>query len=192
MTSIATKRGDGGQTSLACGTRVSKSSLCVETCGTVDELNSAIGFARSICEDERVCASVLRIQCDLFKVAGVLATSARAREGTSPLDLASVEMLTDQVHLLENSKDVVVDWAVSGGNPASAAFDVARTICRRAERCAVRLRESGEKVAPEVLSYLNRLSDLLWLFGRKLENSRGESSLRRASGKEGMPWSRAW
>jgi cob(I)alamin adenosyltransferase len=190
--SIATKHGDGGQTSLIGGTRVSKSSLRVEAYGTVDELNSAIGFARSICDDESICATALRIQSELFKVGSILATPAGARTGELPFDAASLDTLTDEVHALENSGEVLIDWAVPGGSPAGAAFDVARTICRRAERCVVRLAESGEDIGPLVLSYLNRLSDLLWLLGRKLDTTPGESSLRRLNAKEWPRWSRAW
>lgn len=192
MASIATKRGDRGQTSLIGGARVSKSALRVEAYGTVDELNSAIGFARSICDDEPVRESALRIQRELFNVGAILATPAGARNAPAPLDVASVDLLTAEVHSLESSKDIVMDWSVPGGNPAGAAFDVARTICRRAERCVVRLSESGEEVAPVILSYLNRLSDLLWLFGRKLDGPAEKSLLRNLNGKVGPRWSRAW
>lgn len=192
MASIATKQGDRGQTSLIGGVRVSKSSLRVETYGTVDELNSAIGFARSICEDEPVCESALRIQRELFNVAAILAAPAGSRKVFIPLDPASLDMLTAEVHSLENSKEIVIDWSVPGGSPVSAAFDMARTICRRAERCVVRLNESEESVDVTVLAYLNRLSDLLWLFGRKLEGSPGKSLLRNLNDKEGPRWSRAW
>lgn len=193
MSSIATKRGDSGQTSLVGGVRVSKSALRVETYGTVDELNSAIGFARSISEDREVCASALRIQRELFTLGSLLATPAGCRQGPSPLDPATLDTLTGEVHALEESKEILLDWSIPGGHPAGAAFDVARTVCRRAERCVVRLSESGEEVPPVVLSYLNRLSDLLWLFGRKLEGAEGEqSSLRSANAKEGNRWSRAW
>lgn len=193
MSSIATKRGDGGETSLVGGVRVSKSALRVEAYGTVDELNSAIGFARSISDNQDICASALRIQRELFTLGSMLATPAGSRKGPAPLDPATVEALTAEVHALEESNEIVLDWSVPGGCPDGAAFDVARTICRRAERCAVRLMESGDEVPPVVLSYLNRLSDLLWLFGRKLEGAGGEqSALRSLNGKQGNRWSRAW
>jgi cob(I)alamin adenosyltransferase len=193
MTSIATKHGDRGQTSLIGGTRVSKSSLRVEAYGTVDELNSAIGFARSICDDQSVCESALKIQRELFNLGASLATPADARKSPLPLSAASLDALTAEVHALENSKEIKIDWSVPGGSPASAAFDMARTICRRAERCVVRLSESEEAVEPLVLSYLNRLSDLLWLFGRKLDgNSADQSLLRTLNRKQGPGWSRAW
>ena len=193
MSSIATKRGDGGETGLVGGVRVSKASLRVETYGTVDELNSSIGFARSISDNPEICTAALRIQRELFTLGSMLATPAGSRKGPSPLDPATVDTLTAEVHALEESNEIVLDWSVPGGCPSGAAFDVARTICRRAERCVVRLQESGDEVPPVALSYLNRLSDLLWLFGRKLEGAAGDqSALRSLNGKQGNRWSRAW
>jgi cob(I)alamin adenosyltransferase len=84
------------------------------------------------------------------------------------------------------------DWSVPGGDPAGAFYDLARTVCRRAERCVVRLGEE-EELAPHVLAYLNRLSDLLWLFGRKLEvDAQAQAALRELNDKPGPRWSRAW
>ncbi len=193
MSSISTKTGDSGQTSLAGGGRVSKASLRVESYGTVDELNSALGFARSISDDEEIASQTKLIQQDLFKLGATLATAMANRKGESPVTAEMVETLTDKVHQLETTEGIVSDWAVSGEHPAGAAYDVARTICRRAERCIVRLSESGEAVEPNVLAYLNRLSDLLWLFGRKLEGGAGaRSSLREIGVKSGSRWSKAW
>jgi cob(I)alamin adenosyltransferase len=193
MGSIATKRGDGGQTSLAGGIRVSKSSLRVETYGNVDELNSALGFARSICEDESLRESTLRIQRELFRAGSSLATPSAGPKPAVAVESALVDALTAEVHQLEAMEGMLSDWSVSGATPAGAAFDLARTICRRAERGVVRLMESGEDIQPEILPYLNRLSDLLWLFGRKIDKGSGEqSSLREMNGKTGARWSRAW
>ena len=193
MSSISTKTGDGGQTSLAGGGRVSKASLRVESYGTVDELNSALGFARSISDDEEIARQTKLIQQELFKLGATLATPIANRKGQSPVTPEMVEALTDKVHQLETMEGILSDWAVSGEHPAGAAYDVARTICRRAERCIVRLIESGEAVEPNVLAYLNRLSDLLWLFSRKLEASAGaSSSLRTMNAKGGSRWSKAW
>jgi len=193
LTSIATKRGDCGETSLIGGARVSKSALRVETYGTVDELNSAMGFARSICDDSAICHSALRIQRELFTLGAMLATPAGNRKAPMLLNPVAVETLTDEVYALEASKEIQLDWSVPGGHPAGAAFDLARTVCRRAERCVVRLKESGEEIDPAILAYLNRLSDLLWLFGRKLEAEKGQqSSLRSLNAKGCNSWSRAW
>ena len=193
MTSIATKKGDGGQTSLTGGQRVSKSSIHVEAYGTVDELNSAMGFARSICEDASLRDRTRTIQQELFKVGSALATPPENRKGNPPLNIAMIDALTDQVHELEAIEGMLSDWSIPGEHAAAAAYDIARTVCRRAERCVVRLIDSGEVVNDNVLPYLNRLSDLLWLFGRKLELDAGVSgSLRDANRKSGPSWSRAW
>jgi len=193
MRSIATTRGDGGQTGLVGGTRVSKSSLRVEAYGTVDELNSALGFARSICEDAELRELTLAIQRELFQVGSALATPPESVKARVPVTPEMVDRLTIEVHRIEAIEGVLSDWSLPGASTPAAAFDVARTICRRAERGVVRLIETGEQTAPAVLPYLNRLSDLLWLVGRKIERDAGVSgSLRRMTGKEGNRWSRAW
>ena len=191
--SIATTRGDGGQTSLAGGIRVSKSSARVEAYGSVDELNSALGLARSMCEDPDLREWTELIQRELFRVGSALATPPASRKGQTPVTLEMVDALTRQVHEIEAMEGLLSDWSVPGGHKAGAAYDLARAICRRAERCVVRLVEAGETVEPSILAYLNRLSDLLWLFGRKLEVAAGvSSSLRQLNDKEGPRWSRAW
>jgi cob(I)alamin adenosyltransferase len=193
MSSIATKKGDSGQTSLTGGVRVSKSSTRVEAYGTIDELNSAMGFARSICENADLRERSKLIQRELFQVGSALATPPEKRKGEVPVNEAMVEALTRQVHELEAIPGMLSDWSIPGEHPAAAAFDVARTICRRAERCVVRLADTGEAVEPNVIAYINRLSDLLWLFGRKLEVDAGVSgSLRDANAKSGPRWSKAW
>lgn len=193
MKSISTMRGDGGQTSLAGGIRVSKASVRVETYGTIDELNASLGFARSICEDAGIAATTKRIQQELFRIGSALATPAESPKPQIVLDQALVEQLTVDVHQIEAIDGILADWSLPGEHRTAAAFDVARTICRRAERALVRLEESGAAVQPAILAYVNRLSDLLWLFGRKIEHDAGVSgSLRDATGKTGNRFSRAW
>ena len=193
MGSIATTRGDNGLTSLAGGIRVSKGSQRVEAYGTVDELNSTLGFARSICGDPHIVDLVSDIQRELFKVGSALATPPESPKPPVPIDDEMVERLTKEVHRLEAIEGILSDWSVPGALSVAAAFDMARTVCRRAERCVVRLREAGEPIQPPIVPYLNRLSDLLWLIGRKLEHEAGVSgSLRAETGKPGNRWSRAW
>ena len=193
MGSIATTRGDNGLTSLAGGIRVSKGSLRVEAYGTVDELNSTLGFARSICDDAEVVRLTSDIQRELFKIGSALATPPESPKPQVPIGAQMVERLTAEVHRLEAIEGILSDWSVPGAHSVAAAFDVARTVCRRAERCVVRLREAGEPIQPEIVPYLNRLSDVLWLIGRKLERDAGVSgSLRAETGKTGNRWSRAW
>ncbi len=189
--SIATKRGDTGQTGLIGGSRVSKADARVEAYGTVDELNAALGLARSLCPDESICAATEHIQRMLFSVGASLATPAENRKGAAVLSAADVDDLTEQVHRIESIDGILSDWSLPGAQVPSSAFEVARTVCRRAERCVVRLAEGGEEVQPEVLAYLNRLSDLIWLFGRLLERNAGNDA-RLRDDSTGSRWSRAW
>lgn len=192
MRSISTTRGDGGETGLAGGIRVSKASLRVDALGTVDELNSALGFARAICEDEDVREVSKRIQSELFKVCSALATPPESPKPQVPLTPDMVDALTAAVHRFEAIEGILADWSVSGDLVTAAAFDVARTACRRAERSIVRLAES-EPIPASIVPYINRLSDLLWIIARKLERDAGvNSSLRDITGKAGNPFSRAW
>ncbi len=193
MRSISTTRGDAGETSLAGGIRVSKASLRIDACGHIDELNSSIGFARSICDDADVRELSKQIQQELFTIGSALATPPESPKPQVPIEPEAVERLTAAVHRFEAIDGILADWSISGELTTAAAFDVARTVCRRAERCVVHLAESGEAVPPAALAYLNRLSDVLWIAARKLEHDAGISgSLRETTGKPGNRFSRAW
>jgi cob(I)alamin adenosyltransferase len=186
-------RGDAGETSLAGGVRVSKASARVETYGTIDELNSSLGFARSICDDPEMAAFTKGVQQDLFRIGSSLATPTESPKPQIVIEQSLVDRLTAEVHRLEAIEGMLADWSIPGEHRSAAAFDMARTICRRAERALVRLHEAGALVQPAMLAYINRLSDVLWLFGRKLEHDAGVSgSLREATGKDGNRFSRAW
>ena len=190
--SIATKRGDGGQTGLAGGIRVSKADLRVDAYGTVDELNSALGFARSLCKNPEICAAVHNIQKTLFRVGSALATPPESSKAAPQLTIEDVDRLTGMVHAIEAKEGLLSDWSLPGAHAESAAFEVARTVCRRAERGVVRLIESGAAVHPQSLPYINRLSDLIWLFARQIELEAGVDSRLRDEEKAGPRWSRAW
>lgn len=190
--SIATKHGDTGQTSLIGGIRVSKGDLQVEAYGSIDELISVMGFARSICDDAEVRDLTKAIQRELFAVSSAVATVPDKRKGASPITDEMVEALTTQVHRIEAIEGILADWSLPGEHAAAAAFDVARTVCRRAERLVVRLAESGGESYPQVIAYLNRLSDLLWLFGRLLELRASVDARLRDEAHTGPKWSRAW
>ena len=191
--SIATKGGDGGQTGLAGGIRISKADLRVESYGSVDELNSVLGFARSICQNKQIAAWTKQIQRTLFRVGSALSSppslKARKRALVSTRD---VERLTTLVHQIEATEGILADWSLPGAHTESAAYEVARTVCRRAERAAVRFIENGGEVEPNVIPYLNRLSDLIWLFGRLIEFNAGVDARLRDESKSGPKWSRAW
>lgn len=193
MGSIATTRGDGGETGLAGGIRVSKGSVRVDAYGGVDELNAALGFARSICDDQALGEFAKSVQTELFKIGSSLATPPQSSKPQVVIAADAVDRLTAEVHRLEAIEGMLSDWSLPGDHRAAAAFNLARTVCRRAERGVVRLSEAGEAIQPSILAYLNRLSDLLWLFARKLELDAGvNSSLRAQTGKDGNRWSRAW
>jgi len=191
--SIATKHGDKGDTGLIGGARVSKADVRVEAYGTVDELGAAMGFARSICEDAEVRELTKSIQRELFTVAGAIASPAGGAESvTTYVTPGMVESLTAHVTRIESTEGILSDWSLPGDHAAAAAYDVARTVCRRAERAVVRLAETGAEVNPQVVPYLNRLSDLLWLMGRLLELRAGLDTRLRDGEHEGPRWSRAW
>ena len=190
--SIATKRGDGGQTGLVGGVRVSKADLRVEAYGSVDELNSVLGFARSICQNAEIRAWTESIQKTLFRLGSALATPPEAKNPSPPIIPGDVEQLTTLVHTIEATKGILSDWSLPGAHTEAAAFEMARTVCRRAERNVVRLAESDAPAESQVLAYLNRLSDVLWLFGRLLELNAGVESKLRDVEHAGARWSRAW
>lgn len=190
--SIATKRGDGGQTGLAGGVRISKADLRVEAYGTVDELNSTLGFARSICSNPEIAAQVHEIQKTLFRVGSALATPPESPKAPPSLTPEDVDHLTELVHAIEAKEGILSDWSLPGAHAESAAFEMARTVCRRAERAIVRLAESGAAIHPQAIPYVNRLSDLIWLYGRQIELEAGVDSRLRDDQHKGSRWSRAW
>jgi cob(I)alamin adenosyltransferase len=186
--SIATKGGDGGRTSLAGGHRVSKGALRVEVYGTIDELISQLGFARAVCDHAETAALAREIQRELFAVSAAVANDG----GASPLEAARVDALTEHVHSIEGLPGILGDWALPGDHAGGAALDVARTVCRRAERAAVRLHDAGESLDSNVIPYLNRLADLLWLMGRLVERDAGVDSSLRDKAQPAKRWSKAW
>lgn len=190
--SIATKTGDAGSTGLAGGMRISKADLRVEAYGAVDELNATLGFARSICSDEEIAGWTEQIQKTLFRVGGELASAPENRKSKQMVLSEDVEYLTELVYKIESTEGILADWSLPGAHQESAAYEIARTVCRRAERNSVRLMENGEPVAVEVLAYLNRLSDLIWLFGRLIELRAGVDAKLRDETKQGPNFSRAW
>ncbi len=190
--SIATKAGDTGKTGLIGGERVSKADLRVEAYGTIDELGATLGFARSVCDDAEVRELTKEIQRELFALSGGVANPRAAEKEPPYVTVEMVEQLTAHVHRIEATEGLLSDWSLPGEHDAAAAYDVARTVCRRAERAVVRLAESGEEVPPPVVTYLNRLSDLLWLFSRLIELRAGVDAHLRDEDHSGPRWSRAW
>ncbi len=151
--------------------RVSKCHPRVEAYGSVDELTSALGVARASSENDFVCSHLLTIQKDLVILMGELATLPEdlERYKQKGFTLVTADMtakLDVMVSELESRQISFKGWATPGATPSAAALDVARTACRRAERRVCALQESSQLCNAEILVYLNRLSDVLWLFAR--------------------------
>jgi len=161
LTKIYTRTGDRGQTRLATGEQVAKSGQRIETCGDLDEANSAIGLL--LCQTgvpETVHAMLTTIQHELFEIGAELALPGRLT-----IRSGHVARLEAELDLLNDGLPPLKDFILPGGTPAAAACHVARAVCRRAERSAWRLAEEAE-LNPELLKYLNRLSDLLFVMAR--------------------------
>jgi len=183
--SIATKTGDAGETSLMYGRRVPKSDPRVDTYGCVDELNAALGFARVTATDPFIAELILSFQKELILVMGELATAPDdllryRKDGFQLTSVAMVDRLTGLIDELEKNKLLhYKGWAIPGSTYVSAALDMARTACRRAERRVAVLSEQDRELNKEILRYLNRLSDLCWLLARYAEHAKTQSEMQR-------------
>jgi len=173
--SIVTKTGDSGETSLMYGRRVPKTDLQVDAYGCVDELTAALGLARALSASKFITEQILAVQKELIVVMGELATSGEdleryAKDGFQLTTAAMVDRLSTVITELEKDKSLYPkDWVIPGRSAASAGLDLARTTCRRAERRVAALAQRDGKSNPEILRYLNRLSDFCWLLARYAE-----------------------
>jgi cob(I)alamin adenosyltransferase len=161
---IYTKTGDTGETGLWGGLRVAKDALRVHAYGTIDECNAAIGVARASGMDAELDAMLAQIQDQLFVVGADLATPGEA-SGIPRVGEAAVTFLETTIDDLEAELAPLKQFIHPGGQLAAAQLHLARTICRRAERWVVSLARE-EPLNPHVLTYLNRLSDLLFVLAR--------------------------
>lgn len=182
--SITTKQGDAGMTALMYNRRVSKCHPRVEAYGGVDELNAALGVARAAAGQTTVGANLLPIQKDLVTLMGELATHPEdldryVKDGYPRITSDQTAALDRWIKEVEAQNVSFRGWATPGATPEAAALDLARTICRRGERGVCALHEAGELHNAEIIVYLNRLSDLLWLWARWVET--------RAVGKDSAP-----
>jgi cob(I)alamin adenosyltransferase len=170
LNKIYTKTGDKGDTGLATGERRAKSDVRIEAYGTVDETNATLGLARLHTEGE-LDAILARAQNDLFDLGADLATPAPADGTPLPFEAlrvtdAQVERLEREIDQLNADLDPLESFILPGGNAAATYLHLARTVCRRAERLAVALAQTGEVVGDPAIKYLNRLSDLLFVAAR--------------------------
>ncbi|MGA8398416.1 MAG: cob(I)yrinic acid a,c-diamide adenosyltransferase [Stellaceae bacterium] len=177
LTRIYTRGGDKGKTSLGDGTRVPKQSLRVEAYGTVDEANAAIGLARLHTTGDED-AMLARIQNDLFDLGADLCTPEGGSRGAGALRIvaAQVKRLETEIDRLNAELAPLNSFVLPGGSSASAYLHVARTVTRRAERLACAL-AVAEPVNPEAIKYLNRLSDHLFVLGRRLNDNGAQDVL---------------
>jgi cob(I)alamin adenosyltransferase len=170
MPTIYTGAGDDGTTGLLHGGRVSKAAPATEAYGTIDEAVAILGLARAVATDPVLQAEILELQRELFVVGADLATNPKRRNklepGVSLVTPEMVERLETKIDELVTANPLPDAFVVPGADPVSAVLDVARSVVRRAERRVVALRESGGEVNPEVVRYVNRLSDLLFAMAR--------------------------
>ncbi|NVK52662.1 MAG: cob(I)yrinic acid a,c-diamide adenosyltransferase [Flavobacteriaceae bacterium] len=183
---IYTKTGDKGTTALFGGTRVPKHHLRIESYGTVDELNSYIGLIRDQKIDSNSINVLIKIQNELFTLGAMLATppeketlkSGKERLNIPKINIASVEALEIEIDTMNKVLPPMTNFILPGGNQTVSFCHIARCVCRRAERLATALHED-EAINSDVLRYLNRLSDYLFVLARKLSKD--------LSAKE-IPW----
>lgn len=172
---IYTKTGDKGTTALFGGTRVPKSHIRIDAYGTVDELNSHLGLVKDTCQNAEVTKFMNHIQDRLFTVGAILATDpekARMKNGKDRLDIPrisqeNISALEVKIDAMNENLPPMTHFVLPGGHPTVSYCHIARCVCRRAERLATAL-YNLEKFDQEVLQYLNRLSDYLFVLARKL------------------------
>jgi len=172
---IYTKTGDTGMTTLFGGTRVPKHHLRIETYGTIDELNSYIGLLKDQKIDRKTGQTLLKIQNELFTIGAMLATPPEKEILKNGKKRLQIHILTsNEILYLEHEIDTIqkelspmTHFILPGGHQTVSFCHIARCVCRRAERLSAQLNEN-ETITPPILSYLNRLSDYLFVLARKL------------------------
>ena len=164
LNKIYTKTGDGGSAGLVDGSRVSKSSLRMAAIGEVDEANAAIGVAIAALDNDTIADHLLEIQNDLFDLGADVATPGEI-DGALRIVISQVRRLEDDIDVMNTGLPPLESFILPGGSAAVASLHLARAIVRRAERAAVTLHEA-EPLNPQLLAYLNRLSDHLFVAAR--------------------------
>jgi cob(I)alamin adenosyltransferase len=165
---IYTKTGDKGTTSLIGGTKILKSDLRIEAYGTVDELNSYIGLCRDILEDNDVKKILLEVQDRLFTIGSSLACDPEKETKLKIPDLhePDVELLEKEIDRMNELIPPMKSFVLPGGHHSVSTIHITRCVCRRAERCCVRLEERNPDSEDIIIKYLNRLSDYLFILSR--------------------------
>ena len=174
---VYTKKGDKGLTSLIGGTRVPKHHLRIEAYGTVDELNSRIGLLRDLIVDQDVHALLLEIQDRLFTMGSLLAEdTGKSKMALPKLNEADVRLLEKAIDTMEETLPAMKSFVLPGGHATVSYCHITRCVCRRAERLCTQLAEAVT-VNERILSYLNRLSDYLFVSARKLTKDLGAKEI---------------
>jgi len=163
ITKVTTKTGDKGKTALADGSRVSKDSLRVHCLGSIDELNASIGFA-AVLLPKKPEIDFKSIQNDLMNIGAEISIPISEKDF---LDHDRIDYLDKKIELINNDLPPLKEFILPGGNDVCSRIHLARSICRRAERDLVSL-NNKEKISPEILQYINRLSDYLFVVARLL------------------------
>lgn len=175
---IYTKTGDKGETGLFGGPRVRKDHPRIDAYGTVDELNSVLGLARAAGTDSEIDRLLAQMQNELFSVGAELAAPNPDQKGLRVIAQQHIESLEQAIDHFETELPPLKQFILPAGTPAAAALHLARTVCRRAERCVVALDLlPGETVSPELIIYLNRVSDLLFVLARVANHRAGEADV---------------
>lgn len=172
LSKIYTKTGDDGSTGLSDGSRIDKSTLRIGTIGDVDELNSMLGVLLTEQLPDEIADHLKTIQHSLFDLGGELSIP-----GSVLLEPSYVEMLEQLIDSYNKNLPPLKEFILPGGNKPASVCHLARTICRRAERQLVALQKSSDDINKSSLSYLNRLSDLLFVFARVLARQNGGSEV---------------
>ncbi len=171
LSKIYTRTGDDGSTGLGDGSRVPKDSLRIEAIGAVDELNSQLGVLRTLTLPAETDTLLAEIQHRLFDLGGEL--SIPGREAITPGHVEALEQALDR---LNDRLTPLKEFILPGGSPAAAHAHVARSVCRRTERRLIQLHHS-EALSPPAIGYLNRLSDLLFVLARHLNQAQGHNDV---------------
>ena len=164
---VYTKKGDSGTTQLIGGTRVAKSSIRIEAYGTVDELNSHIGLIRDQEINQKHYDELIEIQDRLFTLGSLLADNGESKMKLPEIHIQDVKFLEDAIDNMEEVLEPMKSFVLPGGHSTVSYCHIARCVCRRAERVTVDLNQN-QIVSPIILTYLNRLSDYLFVLSRKL------------------------
>lgn len=172
MARVYTRTGDAGQTGRLYGSRIPKSDVLIDALGDIDEAVAVLGLARATTTDSDVAARLLQLQRELFVVAADLSANPRHRTrltpGISRVEPAMVENVEQAIDALTSEHPIRPVFLVPGSSPIEARIDLARTVVRRAERHVVLAKDADHTVSEDVLRYLNRLSDLLFVLGRQV------------------------